>query len=168
MILKVLCPLNKLKNSKRRTIIEIVFKTNNILTKMLPNSSLLRKLRKSKKDKHEKLPWPNIKFKTLDVSHFKMHFYLMIIDNVVCEFNWLCLIHTLIKLDFLLNDGNQLLFYFLLPIYGIEKEFFWGQIFGMEIWIDSAFWDPLNSKNHIFSDWSVCLCVCVCVCLLAA
>ena len=47
----------------------------------------------------------------------------------------------------------------------VEKEFFLGEIFEMEILMDlHVMWSP-ESKNYIFSVQSVSMCVCVSLCL---
>ena len=56
-------------------------------------------------------------------------------------------------------------FYFFLPNVMVEKVLFLGQIFEMEILMDLHVMRTSESKNHIFSIWSVCTCVCVCDCL---
>ena len=41
----------------------------------------------------------------------------------------------------------------------VDKVLFWGQIFELEILMDSHFKKTPESENNIFSVWSVCLCV---------
>ena len=43
--------------------------------------------------------------------------------------------------------------------YMIEKVLFLGQIFEMKILLDLHVLRAPESKNHIFSGWSVCVCV---------
>ena len=43
----------------------------------------------------------------------------------------------------------------------VEKELFLGQIFELEILMDSHVLRSPESENHIFSKWSVCVCVCM-------
>ena len=45
----------------------------------------------------------------------------------------------------------------------IEKVLFWGQIFEIEILMDLHVMKTPESKNQIFSIWSVCMCVSVSV-----
>ena len=41
----------------------------------------------------------------------------------------------------------------------VENMLFWGQIFELQILIDLPVLEYSESKNHIFSVWSVCMCV---------
>ena len=56
-------------------------------------------------------------------------------------------------------------FHFLLPI--SRESIALGQIFEMEILMDLHGLRSPESKNRIFSKWSVCMCICVCVCVRA-
>ena len=46
----------------------------------------------------------------------------------------------------------------------VEKIMFWDQIFKLEILIELHITSSPESKNHIFSVWSVYICVCICAC----